>query len=101
MRPSFGSRLFNILSLPAGIRVHEEEESLLQEQAIAEDDEFIQPMQIDTDKTQEDALEAWQVEAAGVDRAVRILPGVRKMLDSIPHGRYAVATSGAKTYGMF
>lgn len=89
-----------MLSLAAGVRVREEEESLLQDQAIAEDDEFIQPMQIDTDqKTQEDTLEAWQVEAAGVDRAVRILPGVRKMLDSIPDGRYAVATSGAKTYG--
>lgn len=99
--PSFGSRLLNILSLAAGVRVREEEESLLQDQAIAEDDECIQPIQIDADKTtQDDVLEAWQVEAAGVDRAVRILPGVRKMLDSIPHGRYAVATSGAKTYGM-
>jgi len=89
-----------MLSLTAGVHVREEEESLLQDQAIAEDDEFIQPMQIDMDKkTQEDVLEAWQVEAGGVDRAVRILPGVRKMLDSIPHGRYAVATSGAKTYG--
>jgi len=101
-RPSFGSRLFNILTLAAGVRLREEEESLLQEQAIAEDDEFIQPMQIDTDKeTPEDVLEAWHVEASGVDRGVRMLPGVRKMLDSIPHGRYAVATSGAKTYGTF
>ncbi|ETW85833.1 hypothetical protein HETIRDRAFT_16177, partial [Heterobasidion irregulare TC 32-1] len=31
-------------------------------------------------------------------RSVRILPGIRKLLDSIPEGRYAVATSGAKTY---
>ena len=44
-------------------------------------------------------MEAWQIEAAAVDRAVRILPGVRRMIDSIPTGRYAVATSGAKTYG--
>jgi hypothetical protein len=88
-----------MLSLAAGVRIREEE-SLLQDQAIAEDEVFIQPIQTDTDsKTQEDVLEAWQVEAAGVDRAVRILPGVRKMLDSIPDGRYAVATSGAKTYG--
>ncbi|KIY51884.1 HAD-like protein [Fistulina hepatica ATCC 64428] len=43
-------------------------------------------------------LAAWQIEAASVDRSVRILPGVRKMIDSIPEGRYAVATSGAKTY---
>ena len=37
--------------------------------------------------------------AAEVDRAVRILPGVKALLESIPEGRYAVATSGAKTYG--
>ena len=43
--------------------------------------------------------EAWQLEAASVDRSVRILPGVRKMISSIPDGRYAIATSGAKTYG--
>ncbi|KAJ7172402.1 HAD-like protein [Mycena filopes] len=42
--------------------------------------------------------EAWQLEAATVDRSVKILPGVRRMLSSIPKGRYAVATSGAKTY---
>lgn len=33
-----------------------------------------------------------------VDRSVKILPGVRRMIDSIPEGRYAVATSGATTY---
>ncbi|KAI1792283.1 HAD-like protein [Ganoderma leucocontextum] len=43
-------------------------------------------------------LEAWQTEAAAVDRSVRILPGVKRLMDSIPEGRYAVATSGAKTY---
>ncbi|KAM5543934.1 hypothetical protein V8D89_002551 [Ganoderma adspersum] len=43
-------------------------------------------------------LEAWQIEAAAVDRSVRILPGVKGLMDSIPEGRYAVATSGAKTY---
>ena len=41
----------------------------------------------------------WELEAAVVDRAVRILPGVKALLESIPEGRYAVATSGAKTYG--
>ena len=46
-------------------------------------------------------FEAWQVEAAAVDRSVRILPGVKRLMDSIPEGRYAVATSGAKTYGAF
>ena len=40
-----------------------------------------------------------ELEAAEVDRAVRILPGVKALLESIPEGRYAVATSGAKTYG--
>ncbi|KAK7469035.1 hypothetical protein VKT23_003529 [Stygiomarasmius scandens] len=46
----------------------------------------------------QDELEAWQVEAASVDRSVRILPGVKNMIESLPKGRYAVATSGAKTY---
>lgn len=32
------------------------------------------------------------------DKSVRILPGVRALIDSLPDGRYAVATSGAKTY---
>ncbi|KAI0709765.1 HAD-like protein [Earliella scabrosa] len=43
-------------------------------------------------------FEAWQVEACAIDRSVRILPGVKKLMDSIPTGRYAVATSGARTY---
>jgi len=43
----------------------------------------------------------WELEAAQVDRAVRVLPGVKALLASIPEGRYAVATSGAKTYGAF
>ena len=43
-------------------------------------------------------LEAWQIEASAVDCSVRILPGVRKMID-LPTGWYAVATSGAKSYG--
>ena len=47
----------------------------------------------------EHLLEAWQVEATAVDRSVRILPGVKKLMDSIPEGRYAVTTSGARTYG--
>lgn len=46
-------------------------------------------------------LEAWQVEAGAVDRSVRILPGVKRMISSLPEGRYAVATSGARTYGQF
>ena len=46
-------------------------------------------------------LEAWQLEAARVDRAIQILPGVKRIIDSIPAGRYAVATSGTKNYGNF
>ncbi len=46
-------------------------------------------------------FDAWQIEACAVERAVRILPGVKKLMDSLPEGRYGVATSGAKTYGMF
>jgi len=42
-----------------------------------------------------------EIDAAEVDRAVRILPGVQALLESIPEGRYAVATSGAKIYGAF
>ncbi|WWC73220.1 uncharacterized protein I206_107186 [Kwoniella pini CBS 10737] len=33
-----------------------------------------------------------------IDMSVKILPGVRKMINSLPEGKYAVATSGAKTY---
>ncbi|WVF65695.1 hypothetical protein IAT40_000426 [Kwoniella sp. CBS 6097] len=33
-----------------------------------------------------------------IDMSVRILPGVRKMINSLPDNKYAVATSGAKTY---
>lgn len=50
-------------------------------------------------KLQKHQLQAWQLEAASVDRSVKILPGVKRMISSIPEGRYAVATSGAKTYG--
>ncbi|KAF9263018.1 hypothetical protein L218DRAFT_973364 [Marasmius fiardii PR-910] len=43
-------------------------------------------------------LEAWQIEARATDRSVKILPGVKKMIESIPEGSDAVATSGAKIY---
>ncbi len=52
-------------------------------------------------KVVEDVMEAWEIEAASIDRSVQILPGVKKMLDSLPQGKYAVATSGAKTYGQW
>ena len=46
-----------------------------------------------------DFLEEWQLEAASVDRAIQILPGVKRIINSIPNGRYAVATSATKTFG--
>jgi hypothetical protein len=48
---------------------------------------------------EEESESEWELEATEVDRSVRVLPGVKALLASIPEGRYAVATSGAKTYG--
>jgi hypothetical protein len=53
------------------------------------------------DVSKNEALEEWQLEAASVDRATQILPGVRRIIDSIPDGRYAVATSARKKFGNF
>ncbi|KAK1231254.1 hypothetical protein PQX77_005638 [Marasmius sp. AFHP31] len=50
------------------------------------------------DITYPSTFHPWQINASAVDRFVKILPGVQKMIDSIPIGRYAVATSGAETY---
>lgn len=33
-----------------------------------------------------------------IDMSVRILPGVRSLINSLPQDKYAIATSGAKTY---
>ncbi len=46
-----------------------------------------------------DRWNKWELEAAEVDRTVHILPGVKTLLKSILEDRYAIATSGAKTYG--
>lgn len=43
----------------------------------------------------EDELET---EEEMIDMSVRILPGVRAVINSLPDDKYAVATSGAKTY---
>lgn len=102
---SFPRRLFNMLNIGARLRnsrkkdrpvnVFDSSLSDLVGKEIANDIVPIVPVE----KVRQDALEAWQLEAAKVDRSVQILPGVRKLMDSIPEGRYAVATSGAKTYG--
>ena len=53
------------------------------------------------DVTKNKDLEEWQLEATSIDRAIHILPGVRRLIDSIPDGRYAVATSATKIFGNF
>lgn len=53
----------------------------------------------DDSEDEEIDLESLQVDTSDlVDRSVKILPGVRRIIASIPEGRYAVATSGASTY---
>lgn len=92
-RPSFLNRVSGLLSMTALVE---------DEQAVFEDpvmEERHQEMLELEGKLQKDQMEAWQTEACAVDRSVRILPGVKRMISSIPEGRYAVATSGAKTYG--
>lgn len=100
-RPSFATRLGSLLRLTAlpEARISEAynnpfEESIVEQGGAWEDE-------TEKEKRQRHQLEAWQIEASGVDRSVRILPGVKRLMDSIPTGKYAVATSGAKTYGMF
>lgn len=102
--PSFSYRLRQMLGIAARLRNAQEEEddsSLVMKRDDVQDAEGIAalPTIVPTEKVRDDFLEAWQIEAARVDRSVRILPGVKKLMDSIPDGRYAVATSGAKTYG--
>ena len=47
----------------------------------------------------QDLVNAYEAEAEMIDRSIKILPGVKKLLEKLPENRYAVATSGAKTYG--
>lgn len=92
-RPSFLHRVSSLLAMTPPDRAR------VAESTVDEDEEstFIQ----DDKLSKVHQLEAWQAEATAVDRSVRILPGVKRMIESIPAGRYAVATSGAKTYGTF
>ena len=71
--------------------------------AVFEDDVTAMTMTNSKDNKElvHDIEAAWEIESDGVDRSIRILPGVKNMIESIPVGRYAVATSGAKTYGTF
>ncbi|ORY90893.1 HAD-like domain-containing protein [Leucosporidium creatinivorum] len=56
------------------------------------------PFDDDESDDEFDASEYTEEEIGCPDRSVRILPGVRRLIDSLPKGRFAVATSGAKTY---
>ena len=51
-----------------------------------------------SDELDKDLANALQEEEFAFDGAIRILPGVRRIIDSIPEGKYAVATSSARTY---
>ena len=92
-RPSFLSRLSGLLTMSA---VQEGEEATFDDPIMEEQHQEMVERESKLNKHQ---LQAWQLEAAAIDRSVRILPGVKKMISSIPEGHYAVATSGAKTYG--
>ncbi|KAH8106671.1 HAD-like protein [Phellopilus nigrolimitatus] len=87
-RPSFATRLSDMLAsaIPEDSVVPVFDESA--------DDKHADEKQADTD-----IEAAWETEADSVDRSIRILPGVKNMIECIPDGRYAVATSGANTYG--
>lgn len=57
-----------------------------------EDARFKKPIDIDEDALSEAVTEDL------VDMSVQILPGVRRLIASLPKDKYAVATSGARTY---
>ncbi|KAL1676935.1 HAD-like domain-containing protein [Schizophyllum commune] len=98
-RPSFGSTLLSRLNMSTVPAPEAQVADVVEEQeeGIRVDDQVFEE-ESEAEKKARHTLEAWQLEATAVDRSVRILPGVKKMIDSIPAGRYAVATSGAKTY---
>ena len=49
--------------------------------------------------SREESESEWELEADAVDRPVRVLPGVKALLASIPEGHHAVAMFGARPYG--
>ncbi|KAJ6478462.1 HAD-like domain-containing protein [Mycena vulgaris] len=102
-RPSFATRLFSMLSLSAvselpDVGITDAYNAEFEDPLMEEDHDEIMGGETEKEKLQRHQFEAWQVEAQSVDRSVRILPGVKRIMSSIPAGRYAVATSGAKTY---
>ena len=95
-RPSFAIRLNGMLAMTSVPEASIYDPSFMDSLIVEECEDVIS---FEAGPKKHRVLEAWQIEASAVDRSVRILPGVRKMIDSVPTGRYAVATSGAKTYG--
>jgi len=94
-RPSFGTRLSNMLRITSMPALPETQSAVFEDPVMEEVHDTILENETTVKKHQ---LSAWQIEACAVDRSVQILPGVKRVIDSIPNGRYAVATSGAKTY---
>lgn len=99
-RPSFATRLSNMLSM-SSVPEADAYGPTFEDPVMEEAHDEIVGQESAKEKLIRHQLEAWQLEAAGVDRSVQILPGVKRMMDSIPKGKYAVATSGAKTYGSY
>lgn len=98
-RPSFASRLNSMLTMTAVPEASIYGQAPQFDSPIMEEDQGdMVTFEANKAKREMHRLQAWQIEAAGVDRSVRILPGVKRMMQSIPQGKYAVATSGAKTY---
>ncbi|KAJ7085534.1 HAD-like protein [Mycena epipterygia] len=104
-RPSFATHLFSRLNMSAvpeaevGITENDAYLTAFEDPIMEEDHAALLDGAESADaKLRRHQFEAWQLEAQGVDRSVRILPGVKRVMASIPAGRYAVATSGAKTY---
>jgi HAD superfamily hydrolase (TIGR01509 family) len=96
-RPSFATCLNNMLTMSTVPELSIYGEGRFDGSIIEEDGDAL-TFEHTSKKVKNHCLEAWQIEATSVDRSVRILPGVKRMMASIPEGRYAVATSGAKTY---
>ncbi|KAH8103220.1 HAD-like protein [Phellopilus nigrolimitatus] len=86
-RPSFATRLSDMLT-----------SAIPEDSVLPVFDESTEDRHVDEKQADTDIEAAWETEADSVDRSIRILPGVKNMIECIPEGRYAVATSGAKTY---
>lgn len=97
-RPSFASRLQNMLAMSTLHEGRSDDFALsdIPEATVGLDENEKAALK---NQVQMDVEAAWELESDGIDRGVRILPGVKDMISSLPEGRYAVATSGAKTYG--